>query len=61
MFLNGTLGTLVSGPREIAEAKRLVAMAEKRLLSARAKLAKAEQAWVQACIEGDVIHPTEIL
>jgi hypothetical protein len=54
IFLKGTLGTLVNGPSKIAEAKRLATVAEKRLLNAQAALAKAEQAWAQACTEGGV-------
>ena len=53
MFLKGTLGTLVSGPRKIAEAKKSIVVAEKRLLAARARLEDAEQAWAQACAESD--------
>jgi hypothetical protein len=52
MFLKGTLKTLVSGPREIMEAERSVAAAEKRLLVAQEKLAKVKRAWKQACDEG---------
>lgn len=52
MFLKGTLSALVRGPREITEAKRLVAAAEKRLIKAKARLAEAERAWASACEEG---------